>query len=138
MPGDPVAVKANPSGRLHVRVKDAQGKPLTAALTLQSGLGAGLRDGVVLYEAVHDGDRTVTVAPGQYTANVAHGLSWTLDRQDVTVPSGGTAELVATIAPAYDTPGALALNTHEHSERSPDSSVTVEDRVWNALANGID
>jgi hypothetical protein len=136
--GDPVALAASQSGRLRVVARDKAGTPVTAALTLQAGHGAAMPAGTLLYESIHGGDRTIPVVPGEYTANVAHGLLWTLDREDVTVPAGGVATIEATIDPISDTAGYRMLNTHEHTEWSPDSAVAVEDRVWNALANGID
>ena len=32
----------------------------------------------------------------------------------------------------------LVLNSHEHSERSIDSIVRADDRIYNAIANGVD
>lgn len=133
-----IGLTTNPSGRLRVIAHDKEDRPVTAALTLQAGKGAAMGAGIVLYAAIPDGDTTIPVLPGDYTANVARGLLWSLHRQDVSVPVGGMAEVKATIEPIADTTGYVMVNTHEHTEWSPDSSVKVEDRVWNAIANGID
>lgn len=142
VPGEPVdtplALDLPAAGRLRVRVLGPEDAPITAAATLQAGHGADWNASVVQYDAIHRGDREVPVIPGDYTLTVARGLTWTADRQDVTVRAGEVAEATARIAPAVDTTGFLSVNTHEHCERSIDSFVPVEDRVWNAVANGID
>jgi len=135
---EPLGLDLPPAGRLRVRVLGPDDAPVTAAATLQAGRGADWNAGVVQYDAIHRGDREIPVMPGDYTLTVSRGLTWTADRQDLTVPPGEVAEVTARIAPAVDTSGWLSVNTHEHCERSIDSFVTVEDRVWNAVANGID
>ncbi|MBP7126205.1 CehA/McbA family metallohydrolase [Myxococcota bacterium] len=142
VPGEPaetpLALDLPPAGRLRIRVTGPEDRPVTAAATLQAGRGADWNAGGVQYDPIPRGDRQVPVVPGDYTLTVARGLTWTADRQDVTVRPGEVTEATARIAPAVDTAGFLSVNTHEHCERSIDSFVPVEDRVWNAVANGID
>lgn len=130
-------ITAAAAGWAHVVVKDGADANITAAITFQSGHDASWNAGVGQYEAVRRGDRIFPILPGDYTATVSKGLAWSIDRQNVTVTAGQTTEIVATIDPAYDTAGHVMLNTHEHCERSFDSSVFPEDRIFNAAANGI-
>lgn len=133
-----VDLAAPGAGWLHVRITDSAEHPVTGALTLQAGSDAPWLQGVARYEAIRGGDRTIAVLPGDYTATLARGLVWSIDRKNVTVAAGAVTELVGRIDPAVDTTGFLMLNSHEHCERSIDSTVPVEDRVYNAIANGID
>lgn len=133
-----VELTANAAGWLHVTVVDEKDVPVHAALTLQNGADAVWTTGVARYEAILGGERLIPVLPGAYTATVARGLVWSLERKNVTVVAGQTAELTAKIHEAVDTAGYVMMNTHEHTENSIDSSVLVQDRVANALANGIE
>ena len=136
---DTVAIQATQPGRLHVHVTDSDtAASQTAALVLQPGHDAAWLAGAARFEAIHNGDGTLAVLPGDYTATVSRGLTWTVDRQNVTVTAGGVTSLDAEIRSAEDTSDGLMLNSHGHSERSLDSQLPVEDRVWNAVANGID
>ncbi len=137
-PGAPIAVALPAAGHLRVQVSDGEGDPLIASLVLQSGHDAAWGAGRRLYEAIHHGDRTIPVAAGDYTATVSRGLVWDIDRQNITVSAGEVAHLEAQISQAVDTTGYLMMNSHEHCEHSIDSSVPVEDRVYNAVAVGVD
>jgi len=125
------------AGRVHVAVTDGDDQSINAAITFQNGADAPWTNGVARYEAVHNGDRTFPILPGTYTATIGRGLAYTIDRKNVTVTAGEITDIVGSIDAAYDVSGFVMMNSHEHSEHSIDSAVLVEDRVWNALANGI-
>jgi hypothetical protein len=133
-----VPISTYAAGWLHVTVKDAADNPVTAALSLQAGNDAVWTAGVSKFDVIRNGDWTIPVVAGNYTATVAKGLVWSIDRQNITVLAGETTELTATIHEAVSTTGAIMLNTHEHCERSIDSAVPAEDRVYNAIANGVE
>lgn len=137
-PAEPVAIAANPAGFLRVRVTDGNDAPLIASAVLQSGHDAAWRAGTVTYQAVRDGDWTFPVAAGNYTLTVSKGMVWGIDRRNVTVTAGEVTVVDAQIVQEIDTTGYVMVNTHEHSERSIDSEVRAEDRVYNAIANGVD
>jgi hypothetical protein len=137
-PAEPVALAANPAGFLRVRVTDGDGDPLIASAVLQNGHDAAWLAGTLTYQAVRDGDWTFPVRAGDYTLTVSKGMTWGIDRRNVTVTAGQIAEVDAQIVQEIDTTGYLMINTHEHSERSIDSEVRAEDRVYNAIANGVD
>ncbi len=137
-PVEPIAITANPAGFMRVRVTDGADTPLTAAAVLQSGHDAAWLAGTLMYQAVRDGDWTFPVVAGDYTLTVSKGMVWGIDRRNVTVTAGDITEVDAQIVQEVDTTGYLMVNTHEHSERSIDSTVRAEDRVYNAIANGVD
>jgi hypothetical protein len=132
-----VDLVAHPAGWLHVRSKDGADAPVTAALALQPGLDAAWQSSISRFEAIRDGDYRFPMAAGDYTATLSRGMVWTIDRKNVTVTAGSETLLEGTVLPAIDTTGSVMVNTHEHSEMGIDSYVPVEDRVYNALANGI-
>ncbi len=133
-----VELAANPAGWIRVKVTDDADAPVHAALTLQGGKDAAWTAGVTKYAAVLNGERLIPVLAGDYTATVARGLVWSIDRQNITVTAGQVTDLTAKIHEAVDTTGFIMLNSHEHSEWSIDSAVLEEDRIANALANGIE
>ncbi len=132
-----VQATASPAGWLRVKATDGEGTPITAALTLQHGADAAWISGVARFEAIRNGDWRIPVAAGDYTATVARGLAWTIDRKNVTVTAGFETVLEGVIRPAYDVAGHVMVNTHEHCEYSIDSTVAAENRIYNAIANGI-
>ena len=132
-----VALTANPAGWLHVKATDGEDQPVTAACTLQAGADAAWLARIERFEAVRDGDYRFPVAAGDYTATLAKGLVWSIDRKNVTVTAGSETLLEGQVRPAIDTTGSVMVNTHEHCEHSIDSFVAVQNRVYNALANGI-
>ena len=133
-----IPLTANAAGWLRVKVTDDSDTPIPAALTLQPGADAPWTTGVAQYAAIRNGEKTLPILAGQYTATVARGLVWSLERKNVTVTAGEIVDLTAKIHEAVDTTGYIMMNSHEHTERSIDSSVLVEDRIDNALANGIE
>ena len=127
-----------PTGRLHAVVRDAAGAPLDALLLLQQGHGAPDAQGARFELLVTGGEGDFTVLPGDYTVVATHGYTYGLDRSDLSITGGATAELELTLEELIETPGALFLDTHDHCEYSIDSDVLAEDRVRNALAVGVE
>ncbi len=133
-----VPLTANAAGWLRVSVTDEANAPIPAALTLQSGADAPWTTGVTQYVAIQNGEATFPILAGDYTATVARGLVWSIERKNVKVVAGQVVDLSAKIHEAVDTTGFVMMNSHEHTENSIDSSVWVQDRIANALANGIE
>ncbi len=133
-----VDLTAGAAGWVHVTATNADAQPMTVAIAFQQGLDAPWTTGIARWEAVRDGDRTFPVLPGDYTVTVSHGLAYEIGRMNVTVTAGETTEITANLSEAYDTTGYIMMNSHEHCERSVDSAVFPDDRIYNALANGIE
>lgn len=134
----PVELTANAAGFLRIRSTDASDNPLTTAAVLQSGHDAPWLARTLNFVAVRGGDWTFPFVAGDYTLTVSKGLVWGIDRQNVTITAGDITEVDAKINQDVDTTGYLFLNSHEHSERSIDSIVRADDRIYNAIANGVD
>jgi hypothetical protein len=133
-----VSLAANPAGWVKVTVTDDDDVPIPAAVTFQSGADAPWTRGIAHYVAIRNGERTFPLEAGEYTATFSRGLVWSIERTNVTVTAGEMIEVSGKIHEAMDTTGYIMMNSHEHSEWSIDSSVWVEDRIDNALANGIE
>ena len=83
-----------------------------------------------------DGTGEVALQPGTYVVTVSHGLGWTLHSQAVTLGPRGSAVLRAVLHAVAD-PGWIPADLHLHSAPSPDSRVTLEERVVSLVCNGI-
>lgn len=102
----------------------------------EDGLPFGLAG--VWFADKHGTIGTVETEPGDYRVYVSRGPRWSLFQQDVTVAPGVTTTVAAKIARVVDTPGFIAGDFHVHAINSPDSEVTLTERVATQLAEGID
>ena len=84
-----------------------------------------------------DGHGDVSLPPGEYRVTASRGTAWTLHRSTVTLGVGAPTELRATLRPVLP-PGWIAADLHLHSSPSPDSRVTLAQRVGSLVCNGID
>lgn len=83
-----------------------------------------------------DGHGDVSLPPGEYRVTASRGTAWTLHQSTVTLTAGATTEARATlraVAPA----DWIASDLHLHSTPSPDSRVTLAQRVGSLACNGI-
>ncbi|HEV7735640.1 MAG TPA: carboxypeptidase regulatory-like domain-containing protein [Candidatus Binatia bacterium] len=76
--------------------------------------------------------------PGSYQVVVSRGSRWSAYREDVTVTAGATTSVAARIVRVVDTPGFVTTEFHIHALASPDSEVSIADRIATQLAEGID
>lgn len=98
----------------------------------QRGYGAG-RSVYLL-----DGSGEVALAPGQYRVTASHGVRYTLDVRDLTVAPGADLEVRGTLTEVVHTPDYIAGDFHLHAAPSPDSHVTLPERVAALSCEGID
>ncbi len=80
----------------------------------------------------------VPVEPGSYDLLVHRGLRYEPFELSVDVASGDEVAIEASLARAYDTPGVLVLDPHQHAAPSNDASATMEQRLLTTAAHGID
>ncbi|MFO0625802.1 MAG: CehA/McbA family metallohydrolase [Polyangiales bacterium] len=83
------------------------------------------------------GDATVRVAPGRYRVTVSRGTGWTLSAQEVTVADAPVEHRV-TLRAVVDATRWAAADLHLHAAPSPDSRVSLDERVMSLACNGID
>jgi len=135
----PAAVPVAAPGGVALTVKDGDGKPLDALLQLQAGHDAAWTAGTIGRPFfVRDGVFEAPVPPGKYTAVVSKGFAWDAWSGNVTVTAGAKAPIAAALHKVVATDGELSMDTHDHCELSNDAQITVEDRLRNAMAVGLD
>jgi hypothetical protein len=121
---------ASSPARLSVRgvgsIKDPDFGPLQAAV------GAGN----VIYSA--SGDDFIELPEGRYLVTVSRGSEYSLSEHEVDVGEEEGASLRVVLARQVDTSGWLACDFHVHAAPSPDSEVSLEDRITSLLGEGIE
>ena len=78
------------------------------------------------------------VEPGDYQVVVSRGPRYSAYKQDITISSGKTTEVQASIVQVVETPQVISADFHVHSIQSWDSEVTQQERVATYLAEGMD
>jgi len=94
------------------------------------------------------GEADIPLAAGDYRVIVSRGPEWSVwppgavvdpeGGRAVTVTDGGEVALMAEIAQVVDDSGTLSGDFHVHAVPSPDSPVSLEDRVRTFIAEGVD
>ncbi len=138
------ALALSAPGRLALHVAD--GGPAAVIVDFAAGdpvsgdarLVPGRPGGHAALAFVADGAMELPLEPGDYVVTVHRGVRTEVDVQSVTVVSGETTSVEATIVPAYSAPGVLTIDPHEHAAPSGDGSIPMEDRLLVAAGNGID
>ena len=87
---------------------------------------------------VRDGQLSIPLEPGSYLVTVHRGVRYELVTSQITIESGGTAEVAATLALAYQAPGVISIDPHSHASPSADGEISMEDRIMVAAGNGIE
>lgn len=145
-PGARVRLRIPPSGRLRVAATDAATGARMPFRVRVVGTGAsevpdlgpvwsaaGARDVVASAGAPIE----LPLPLGEYRVIVTRGPEWSLEERPVVVTGARTAELAVALRRAFD-PGAwVACDFHLHAAPSPDSHVTLEDRVTALVAEGV-
>ncbi len=133
-------------GRLRASVTDEAGRPLAARWTVrgirstpnpsfgptESSAGAGN----VFY--TRRGEGLVELPPGHYEVITTRGIEYELAKEQVHVTAESGASVRAVLERTMDTSGWLGCDFHLHAAPSPDSTVTLEDRVASLLAEGVE
>lgn len=83
-------------------------------------------------------DHPIAVAPGTYRIVISRGPEWSRYEQKLTLKSGDQIDVKAALERVIDTTSYLACDFHQHTSNSPDSSVTLEQRVINNLDEGLE
>jgi hypothetical protein len=85
-----------------------------------------------------EGTTKLALAPGRYRVTASHGMAHSLSVQEVSIQMDGNASLGATLRKVVDTDGWLSADFHLHSGPSPDSVVSLSDRVASLVCEGVD
>jgi hypothetical protein len=144
--GDRVRLVIPDAGRLIVHVVDpATGERLPARLLFRGGDRTATPDlgpdssanGAADTAASASGEFDLTLPTGEYVVRASHGPEWTIEEQTVVITGEQPAVLEFELERAVDTLGFVPCDFHLHSQASPDSEVSFEDRVTALAAEGI-
>jgi hypothetical protein len=134
------------SGELRVRVTDsASRRPLPFRIRLWGVDGTatpvlgpeGQAAGALDTALSADGQLDLQAPPGTYRVFVSHGPQWSLAERQVRVVAGRTAKLALALTHEVDAPGWLGCDLHVHAAPSPDSEVSLDDRLRSLAAEGV-
>ena len=82
---------------------------------------------------------TLRLSPGQYMLAFSRGPEYEMVVQSVTITDGAVTPIApVTLKRVVKSPGFISADFHVHAIRSPDSAVTMEMRVLQAVAEGLD
>jgi predicted metal-dependent phosphoesterase TrpH len=125
-------VQVADAGPFEVQVAFADGAPF-----IDPQVFPGWPKGLAALGWARDGDIDVLVPPGEYNVLVHRGARFEVHQATVTVESGGTTELSASLPAGYSHEGWLAADPHAHAAPSADGECTMEDRVAVMAARGV-
>lgn len=96
--------------------------------------------GIALVEFIdrNGSSDVLAVEPGEYQLVVSRGPRYSAFRQNITITSGQTTEVLAQLTQVVATPEVVYGDFHVHSIDSVDSEVTRQERVATYLAEGMD
>ena len=121
-------------GRLPVRIR-VKAYPGTPAPNLgPDWLASGAIDTVI----AASGHSDVQLPAGRYRVLVTHGPEWSVFDRDVQLDVGGSTLLDAKLERVMDRGDWIACDFHVHAMPSPDSNVSLIDRVASLVVEGID
>jgi hypothetical protein len=133
-------------GHLRVRITDGRGRPLPARMVIRGvwptrdpvlgppHLASGA--GNIVYTS--SGEAEVALPQGQFHITVTRGIEYGIAREGVSISPGKGTSLRVKLDREVDTIGWIATELHLHAAPSPDSEVSLEDRVASLVAEGIE
>lgn len=152
----PVQLTIPAAARINYRILDEDGQPMPGKLTLVGAGPAydpaltrgaeGLDYGIAALRRSLRGDSSaggrwdgpLLIAPGTYRVVVSHGPEWTRHEEKLTLTAGQEVTVTARLFHVLDTSGYLACDFHQHTANSPDSTISLEERVVTNLAEGLE
>jgi hypothetical protein len=142
-----VTASPGPSGALSLDYKDEAGGQLPVHVLFKgldgtldprppSAEGRTVRAGRSLY--VLDGRTRLRLPVGRYRVTASHGPTYTLAVNDLDVSDGADLRVEGALRRVVDTSAWVSADFHLHSAPSPDSEVTLEERVQSLVCEGIE
>ncbi|MDB4963227.1 MAG: hypothetical protein JWP01_3226 [Myxococcales bacterium] len=145
----PVTIDLPAIGLIHVSATEA-GQPVpvrvqvlpatgTQLPTLPASFGeAKIADGRLHVVYATGGDVTLPAPPGRWEVIVSRGYEYEIVRQTVDVTAGATAQASAVMDRVVDTTGVQCGDFHIHTWRSNDSGDETEQKLAQAVADGLE
>lgn len=148
-PGARASVQASPSkfGALSLAYRDEAGaalpvhvlfKGLEGTADPEPALAEGRSNAAGRSLYVLDGGTKLVLAPGRYRVTASHGMAYSLSVEEVSIRADGNASVDATLRRVVNTDGWLSADFHLHSGPSPDSVVSLAERVGSLVCEGVD
>ena len=125
-------ISFEPDGVLAYEIRDELGRVLPARITLWQEGGLKRR----IFAA--DGIGEAAVIPGTYDVSVTRGYEYEPYHGTVTVLPSGSAPMAVALERVVDTAGFLGVDGHMHAAPSPDSKVSIPDRIRTAATEGLE
>ena len=88
--------------------------------------------------ASHSGSYKVPLAPGRYEITASRGPEFEVATTTLDVLGGAPTPVSLELVRAFETPGWVAGDFHQHAAPSSDSPTTLRDRVKSNLAEGVE
>lgn len=132
--------------RLRYRITDKSGQLIPARLIINGipptpdpyfgpwYLAKGSRN--VLYTLSGEGE--VEISRGRYRLTVTRGIEYSISEQEVVIEAAKGVTVRASLKHEVNTDAWIATDLHLHAAPSPDSEVSLEDRVVSLLAENIE
>lgn len=128
---DEVEFRMPEAGAVTWQIRDADGEPIPARVGLWGDRGH--------FQFYADGeDGMGPVPPGTYEWQVWRGYEYGIVAGELTVTADVPGQIEATLQRLVDTTGWLSMDGHLHAAPSPDSDVSVPDRLRTAAAAGLE
>ncbi len=124
-------VAFEPGGVLAHEVRNWQGRPMPALITLW-------QDGSRTHRILSEGIGEAPVPPGTYEVSVTRGYEYKTFHESVTIEPSVPTPLRVRLDRVVDTTDFLSMDGHMHAAPSPDSQVSIPDRIRTAAAAGLD
>lgn len=147
-PGETVRIEAPepPSGALELSYVDSSGAPIPVHVLVKglSGTpdpvfdkldGHSVAAGRSVYTLA--GHARLKVAPGKYRVTASHGTAFSLSTKEIDVAPGAVLP-VSDVLRRVLGEGWLSADFHLHSAPSPDSIVSLDDRVVSLACEGVE
>lgn len=142
--GENVSLTLTPPGTLQVRIEAGEtavvrvnfteGDPVVADTTLV----ANRPSGSMAWLYIRDGEGSIPLEPGTYSVVVHRGTLFEAHVETVTIESGATTEMTATLEQSVNANGLWSLDPHSHGSPSGDGSISMEGRLTVHAAHGVD
>ncbi|HEX4336367.1 MAG TPA: CehA/McbA family metallohydrolase [Polyangiaceae bacterium] len=141
-----VATESSP-GVLSLDYHDAEGAPVPVHVLFKGleatpdprpadATGRVVRAGRSLY--LLDGRTKLSMPPGRYRLTASHGMTYSLSVSEIDVSAGAAVTAGGELHAVLDTRAWVSGDFHLHSAPSPDSEVSLEERVQSLVAEGVE
>ena len=131
--GDPVILPVGGSGVLALTARDTEGRDLPARVVVRGA------DGERTAYTGADGELLLPLAPGSYELDVSRGVEYdAFSATGIEIEDGRHTAVDAVLERVVDTAGWIAVDSHLHSEMSPDSRIPLTDRLRAVAGEGVE